>query len=397
MDCELILQIFTGGFSGDTVSYEAVEKKLLSVLPDLPVRKVIMGWAPDVIRSHRSVYEKTAAFLAKRNIEFFLWFPVFSETGVARDQSPLVDLYGRRLENSRDQAGEDFAFCCPNDPRNIENIFDIFEREFSSIPFTGIFLDKIRYPSFAQGHGQRGVFSCFCPRCQAKYERENFDPRQLQKALSRPASSPLGITAYRGSGVYTFEDPAVSDFFSLKAAFIFQGMQQICQYFREKGFKIGFDVFAPFLSPFVGQDLASLSRLCDFMKPMMYRITQAPAGLPFELEALLAETDGEYAIKKQIFYELLGLDPHKNMFDLAFAVKETSGFISSSACPVYPGVEINRKKNMAEVYPDYIEETLRAYTAAGINNFVLSWDLLSAPEENLDRICELVGNRGTIG
>lgn len=400
VDSEIILQIFSGGFSGGAVSYEVVEKKLLSALPGLNVKKVIMGWAPE-----KALYEKTAELLAKRNIEFYLWFPVFSETGTIRPLQPLVDLWDRQLAGPKGgvaindgvindgaldggaiNGGEDFSFCCPNSPRNIEKILDIFESEFASIPFTGIFLDKIRYPSFAQEDGMSGVFSCFCPHCQGKYFKAKFNFENLKEALSRRVSAPLGITNYRGNGYYVFEDPVIAEFFSLKAAFIYRYLAQLCDYFRERGLKIGFDVFAPFLSPFVAQDLPKLSELCDFMKPMMYRLTNAPAGLPFETDALLWETGCVTPHERQRFYDLLGLNSREEHFDLAFAVKELTNLNTSSACPIYAGMEINRKKDIAEVYPDYIEETARAYAGTGIRGLTLSWDLLEAPEENIEAV-----------
>ncbi|MCL2130480.1 MAG: hypothetical protein FWH35_09020, partial [Treponema sp.] len=71
-------------------------------------------------------------------------------------------------------------------------------------------------------------------------------------------------------------------------------------------------------------------------------------------------------------------------------VKDLKALVSSSACPVYAGVEINRIENIAEVYPPYIEETMTAYAGTGIRGFVLSWDLLSAPEENIRQAGEEV-------
>ena len=381
MNSEIILQIFSGGFRGNGVSFEEVEKKLVSVLPEMQVSKVIMGWSPNKL-----LYEKTAEFLAKRNIEFFLWFPVFSETGALKDQSPLVDIQGIELKSSNKTSHEDFSFCCPNNPQNIENIFAIFEEHFSPVPFTGIFLDKIRYPSLAQ----KGVFSCFCPHCLEEYEKENFDVKLLKNVISNFSSLPLGITGFSNSGKYEFKDDIISRFFSLKADFIHRCMRQICRYFSEKGLLIGMDVFAPFLSPFTGQDLQKLSGLCNFMKPMMYRLTNAPAGLPFETEVLLQETGCTNQEEKQIFYDILGLDSQQQVFDLEFAVKDLKALVSSSACPVYAGVEINRIENIAEVYPPYIEETMTAYAGTGTRGFVLSWDLLSAPEENIMQAGETV-------
>ena len=390
------MQIFSGGFLGEAVPFKAVEEKLSMVLPRLPVSKVIMGWAGGGSRETRSLYEKTAVFLEKSNIEFYLWFPVFSETGVLKSLDPLVDLHGRPLESQSGSGKEEnFSFCCPGSRHNIEKILEIFEEEFSSMPFSGIFLDKIRYPSFAQG--QRGVFSCFCPHCAAEYA----DPGQVRDALSGTFSQPLGINGYLGCGTYEFEDPLIMEFFSLKAGFISRSMQRICRYFREKRLKIGFDVFAPFLAPFVGQDLRALSELCDFMKPMMYCITRAPAGLPFETEALLCETGCSNPEKRQRFHEILGLDPRKLPFSLHsqqgehapevnFAARELANLVNSSSSPIYAGMEINRKKNLAEVYPDYIEDAITAYSGAGVRGIVLSWNLLDAPQENLVRVGEVI-------
>ena len=385
---DVTVQIFSGGFPGELIPFEAVRQKLNAVLPRLPVSKVIMGWSPD-----KSLYEKTASFLAERDIGFFLWFPVFSETGALKKLAALTDYQGQEIISNGEHVDEDFAFCCPNNGHNIEKILDIFNQNFASIPFTGVFLDKIRYPSFANGEGVgqglRSVFSCFCPECLKFYEKENFDIDRFKTALAKPVSLPLGINAYHGSGTYTFDDPIIDDFFKHKAGILFKSLSYICQFFRGKGLGIGFDVFAPFVSPFVGQSLKDLSSLCDFIKPMMYRAANAPAGMPFEAEVMLRET-GTEPLHRQNFYKLLGVHPDKKPFDLTFSVKEIKDLCASSACPVYAGMEINRKKDIAEIYPDYIEETIKAYSDTGIQGYALSWNLLDAPEENIAKAAELI-------
>jgi len=387
-DHEVILQIFSGGFSDKAVSYEEVERKLNSVLSRLPVRKVIMGWALD-----KTLYEKTAEFLAKHNIDFYLWFPVFSETGALKDLSALTDFLGQRIEMRPE---EDFSFCCPGDSQNIEKILDIFDKEFSSVRFSGVFLDRIRYPSFGNAHGFNSVFSCFCPHCLEIYERKNFDINQLRNALSHPACRPSVIKEYCGNGKYVFENTILEAFFSLKAGIILDSLRRICRHFRERGYGIGFDVFAPFLSPFVGQDLGQLSGLCDFIKPMMYRVTRAPAGLPFEAEVLLKGTGHVSDLESYNFFKLRNTsamsfaDLKKIPFNLNFTAKELQDLASSSACPVYAGVEINKIKDIAEVYPPYLEETIKAYGQTGIKGFALSWNLLDAPEENIAKVVEII-------
>jgi hypothetical protein len=377
MNREVTVQFFTGGFLEEIVSYEAVEKKLLSILPRLPVKKVLMGWSPD-----KALYEKTAEFLEKRNSDLYLWFSVFSEAGDIKNLGALVD-YKNQSVNA--DGNEDFNFCCPNNPENIEIMLDLFTNKFSSIPFKGVFLDKIRYPSSANGQGS--MFTCFCKHCLELYKKEKVDIEQLKEIFSHPFSVPLGITGYLGNGEYTFADSALSDFFKLKAGIIFRSMQKMCKFFRERNYGIGFDVFAPFLSPFVGQNLKELSGLCDFIKPMMYRATYAPAGMPFETEALLRETGSE---NKSSFYQSLNLAPEKKPFDLDFAVRDLQKMTASSACPVYAGVEINRIETIAEVYPDYIEETIKAYAQTGIQGIALSWNMLDAPDENVAKAADML-------
>jgi hypothetical protein len=374
LKCEVIAQICPGGFTGTAAPYEAIEQKLASVLsrqPKLPISKVIMGWPPD-----KTLYAKTAALLARHNIELYLWFPVFSETGALERLSPLVDIQGRRIAY---QSAEDFSFCCPRNPENIAKIMSIFEREFASIPFSGVFLDRIRYPSFGNEYGLRNVLSCFCPECLAFYEQEHFNIEELRDAVS-------GLTTDR-----LYDNAVLSRFFALKAKIINNSLETLCRCFREKGLGIGFDVFAPFLSPFVGQDLRAISGLGDFIKPMMYRVTEAPAGLPFETEALLQQTNSAGAQGGQTLHKRLGLNPEQKPFDLDFAAGELRYLTQLSACPVYAGVEINRVPVLAEAGPGYITETIEAYTQTGIQGVALSWNLLDAPGENIAHAAQVIG------
>ena len=389
MDYEITVQIFSGSFLEETASCKQIEKKLDFVLSRMAISKVIMGWSP-----YPYLYENTASYLAKKNIDFYLWFPVFSENSGLTELGPLIDYKGEHIHSRGEHCNEDFIFCCPNNEQNIEKILEKFEQKYNSIPFTGVFLDRIRYSSFANGqgfgYGFRNVFSCFCPHCLEYYKKGNFNIDQLKEALSCQTSLPLGITGYSGNGAYTFENSIISDFFSLKAGIIYKSLSRICRYFREKGLGIGFDVFAPFLSPFVGQDSVSLSGLCDFIKPMMYRATSAPAGIPFELEALLRETNVNTNNRKN-YYDLMNINPDKKPFDLAFTINELQNLNASSVCPVHAGIEINRKKNLADVHPGYIEETINAYTGTGIRGFALSWNILDAPEENIEKTAEIIG------
>jgi len=382
MEKEVVLQIFSGEFNGEAATFEDIRQKLEPIVSQIPVTKVIMGMSvnPDL-------YSRVCDYLVKNNIEFYFWLPVFAELDALKKGYPLIDYHGKDKGDYSLVEREDFTFYCPNHPQNVSNVLQVFEEHYASVGFTGVFLDKIRYSSFA--NGLNGVLTCFCPFCRSKYESAQFDPDDLEKAIKMlpQKDTPFGVISYN-QGRYIFDDDRWNKFFHLKSQFITEEIQKICSYFTEKHYKIGLDVFAPFVSHFVGQDIPALSTVADFVKPMMYRMTNAPAGLPFELEALLQETTTNEE-QKRAFYKVLGFNPEKYPFDVDFTIKELNDLVQQSKAPVYAGMEINRVEKIAEVYPDYIEETIKAYAQSGVKGFVMSWNLLNAPQENIDRVIKL--------
>ena len=382
MEKEVVLQIFSGGFTNRVTKFDDILQKIDYIASKIRVSKVIMGMSTDT-----ELYSKVRDYLVRNDIEFYLWLPVFAELDELKECYPLIDYHGKDKGDYQLAEREDFTFYCPNHPRNVFNVLQVFDEHYASIGFTGIFLDKIRYSSFA--NGLNGVLTCFCPFCQIKYKSAQFDPHDLEQAIKMlpQKDAPFGAVAYK-QGRYTFDDDRWNEFFRLKSEYITYVIKTICSHFIEKHYKIGLDVFAPFASHFVGQDIPELSTVADFVKPMMYRMTNAPAGLPFELEAILQETTAN-EIQKQNFYKILGFNPEKYPFDIDFTVKELDDLVRQSKSPVYPGLEINRAQKIAEVYPDYIEETIKAYSQSDIKGFVMSWNLLNAPQENIERMMKL--------
>ena len=382
MDKEVVLQILSGGFTGRAATFEEIREKLEPIVSQIRVTKVLMGMSVEP-----ELYSRVREYLAKNDIEFYLWLPVFAELDELKQGYPLIDFHGKDKGDYELSDREDFTFYCPNHPQNVLNVLQVFEEHYASVGFTGVFLDKIRYASFA--NGLNNVLTCYCPFCQIKYKSARFDPPDMEQAIEMlpQKNTPFGAIAYH-AGRYTFDDDRWNQFFRLKSEYITDVIHRICYYFTEKGYKIGLDVFAPFASHFVGQDVPALSTVADFVKPMMYRMTNAPAGLPFELEAILQETTTNEA-QKQGFYKVLGFDPKKHPFDIDFTVRELHELAQLSKAPVYPGVEINRSRRIAEVNPDYIEETIKAYAQTDMKGFVMSWNLLNAPQENVDRMVKL--------
>ena len=381
MDKEVILQIFSGGFAETPATFENIMQKLEPIVSQIKVSKVFMGMSVDT-----DLYARIRDYLYKNDIEFYFWLPVFAELDALKAGKPLIDYQGKDKTDYELTEREDFTFYCPNHPENLLNVLQVFEAHYASIGFTGVFLDKIRYASFA--NGLNNVLTCFCPFCQIKYRAAQFIPQDLKEAIQilTQKNTPFGAIAY-DLGRYTFDDDRWNTFFRLKNELITDTLRGICQYFSEKHYKISLDVFAPFASHFIGQDIPALSAFVDSIKPMMYRMTNAPAGLPFELEAIVQETTLNDA-QREAFYTILGFDAKKQPFDLDFAVRELDDLVKQSKAPVYPGVEINRAQ-IAPVTPSYIEETIKAYAQTGVKGFVMSWNLLNAPQENINQIIRL--------
>jgi len=381
MEKEVILQIFSGGFAETPATFESIMQKLEPIVSRIKVAKVFMGMSVDT-----DLYAKIRDYLYKNDIEFYFWLPVFAELDALKEGHPLIDFSGKDKSDYQLTEREDFTFYCPNHPQNILNVLQVFEEHYASIGFTGVFLDKIRYASFA--NGLNNVLTCFCPFCQIKYRSAQFVPQDLEQAINtlQKKKVPFGAIAYN-QGRYTFDDDRWNKFFHLKNEFITDALRNICHYFSGKHYKISLDVFAPFASHFVGQDIPELSTFVDSVKPMMYRVTNAPAGLPFELEAIVQETTINETQRKA-FYNLLEFDAGKQPFDLDFAVKELDDLVKQSKAPVYPGVEFNRGQ-IAPVTPAYIGETIKAYAQTGVKGFVMSWNLLNAPQENIDQVIKI--------
>lgn len=381
MKKEIIIQIFTGGYGENQATYETIERKLKPILDAGKVKRVIMGWS-----LQPELYRKTRELLKAYGAECFLWIPVFSETGLLKPVKRLIDFEGREVTSYGLKDGENFEFYCPLDRQNIKSFLELYEENFGDLLFDGVFLDKIRYGAFS--NGLSGVFNCFCPACEKSYGMNGISMDEVRAEMEKVRDGvdgynrmPIRITGYK-DGAYEFQNGLWNRFFRKKQNDIVNALTEITEYFHQKGLLVGMDTFSPFTAYFAGQDVVRLGKLADFIKPMMYRITSAPAGLTFEADCLIKESTKEYSTG---FYEKIGCRKMPDArFDLQFAKQELK-FLTAQGIPVYAGVEFN-KNEAASADPGYIRENFEGLEGTGIEGFVLSWDLLTAPVENIDEV-----------
>lgn len=358
-----IVQVSLGGWHAPDYSAEQIIGRLDTVSRIIPVKKVIIGWSLD-----KEIYWQVGEYLHGKDIQMLLWLPVFAETEEMCENTPAVDLWGNIPANYDLAAGEGFRFNCPSDPQNAANVVDIYDRNFADCGFDGIFLDRIRTQSFVSGVG--GVLNCGCPLCREKFAALGVDLEAVKAEWDVCKDDFLSVTGYTPEGGFTFANPMATAFFKAKGYIVSGAVAGITDAFHSRGLEVGMDLYAPFMAPFVGQDYAVLAAHADFIKPMLYRQTFAPAGMGFEYDLLKKAVPGATGY------------PDFQM-DLDFLHTQLEA-MEPYPCAKFPGIEINYRAGVVPTSEEYVKESLKAVTGHGFDGAVLSWNIMEAPDAHID-------------
>ncbi|MBQ7467301.1 MAG: hypothetical protein IJS75_00365 [Bacteroidales bacterium] len=358
-----IVQVSLGGWHAPAYTAEQIIGRLDTVSAIIPVQKVIIGWSLD-----KEIYKEVGEYLHSKDIKMLLWLPVFAETEEMCKSSLAVDLWGNVPANYDLTAGEGFSFNCPSDLGNAANVIAIYDNNFSDCGFDGVFMDRIRNQSFVSGVG--GVLNCGCPLCVEKFKAEGVDLELVKADAAEKGDKFFSVTGYTPEDGFTLSDSVAMAFFKAKGHIVSGAVAAIADSLRSRGLEIGMDLYAPFMAGFVGQDYKILSEHADFIKPMLYRQTFAPAGMGFEYDLL----------KKAV----PGADGYPEFaMDLAFLNSQLEA-MEPYACGKYPGIEINYREGVALTSPEYVRESLDAVLSHGFEGAVLSWNIMEAPLAHLD-------------
>lgn len=358
-----IVQVSLGSWHHADYTADQIIGRIDTVSSMIPVSKVIIGWSLD-----KEIYRKVGEYLHSKDIRMLLWFPVFAETEEMCENSPALDLWGNIPSNYDLAAGEGFRFNCPSDLQNIANIVAVYDNNFSDCGFDGVFLDRIRTQSFVSGNG--GVLNCCCDLCTAKFKEEGVDLEIVREAWEDAGDDFLSVTGYTPEGGFVFEDKLAQDFFDAKGHIVSGAVAAVADSLRNRGLEIGMDLYAPFMAPFVGQDYEILTAHADFIKPMLYRQTFAPAGMGFEYDLLKKAAPGaegypEFEMDLDFLHsQLVAMEPY--------------------SCAKFPGIEINYREEVVPTSPAYVTESLDAVASHGFDGTVLSWNIMEAPLAHLD-------------
>ena len=358
-----IVQVSLGGWESPDYTAEQIIGRIDTVSQMIPVQKVIIGWSQD-----KEIYRKVGEYLHAKNIRMLLWLPVFAETEEVCENSPAVDLWGQAPAGYDLAAGEGFRFNCPSDPQNIANVVGIYDQRFSDCGFDGVFLDRIRTQSFVGGLG--GVMGCGCPTCVERFAAEGVDIKAVKSAYETLGDAFFSVDGYTPADGFSFENPVAAAYFKAKGHVVSSSVAAIADSLRSRGLEVGMDLYAPFMAPFVGQDYTVLASHADFIKPMLYRQTFAPAGMGYE-----------YDLLRKTLPAAQGYPDLKMDTDFLHSQLEV---MEPYACGKYPGIEINYREGIVPTSPEYVSESLKAVLSHGFDGAVLSWNIMEAPLSHLE-------------
>lgn len=360
---EYIAQVSLGGWHSPDYTAEQIIGRIDTVSSMIPVTKVIIGWSLD-----KNIYKEVGTYLYSKNIKMLLWLPVFAETEEMCENSAALDIWGNVPSNYDLAAGEGFRFNCPSDPQNIANVVAIYDNNFSDCGFDGVFIDRIRTQSFVSGI--QGVLNCGCPLCAAKFKEEGVDLETVKAEWEAEGDKFLSVNGYTAAEGFTFVNPVAASYFKAKGHIVSNAVAEVADALRSRGLEIGMDLYAPFMAPFVGQDYEILAAHADFIKPMLYRETFAPAGMGFEYDMLKNAAPGATGYPE---FEM----------DLDFLHLQLEA-MEPYDCGKFPGIEINYREDIVPTSPEYVTESLEAVKSHGFDGTVLSWNIMEAPLAHLD-------------
>ena len=226
----------------------------------------------------------------------YLWFSALSDIQDMNESDLVVNWRGAR---SRGWGGwaekggdveETFRFACPNNPAVREKTTLRLRELLQRYDFKGVFLDKIRFPSPANGADE--MLSCFCDHCRGAAKAEGLDLNAVVKIFTDRALDANALPLHRSCSGHWLDSiadahPLIARFLAFRTKSVARLVAQLADECRRLGRSVSLDLFSPSLAPLVGQDYQRLKECCDWAKPMTYRLARGPAGLRLEIPALI--------------------------------------------------------------------------------------------------------------
>ena len=122
-----------------------------------------------------------------------LWYSALSDIEGMDESDLVVNWRGERSRGwggwaERGEVEETFRFACPNNPNIRKKTTQRLRELLTQYEFAGVFLDKIWFPSSANGLDE--MLSCFCGHCRDAAKAADLDLDSISRG-GRPAAAIL--------------------------------------------------------------------------------------------------------------------------------------------------------------------------------------------------------------
>ncbi len=402
------LQIDTTKLDPNNLNREIELKEKVSLAKEIINPSALLIWAHSDPKSIEIICE----YCSGTGIEKYLWYPVLADIPnfTIPDGSKVANFNGRRGFGDIgrwDKLGtyasgrEKFEFVCPNNKEALTQIFDIYKGQLNNQGFDGVFLDRIRFPSAAMGFEM--LFSCFCENCREQFRKEfDSDLNRLQAVVKELFKKQNTFNCDFLKNAQTLQELVFPDtaknFIRFKNQSIFKVVDEFSKYAKKKGKKVGLDLFSYSLAGTVSQDYELLGQTCDWIKPMIYCHSRGPAGFPLELHSLLyslLKLNPELRPEELInsFSRILDISLPAGLEDImvrgipenmiSVEMENISALNIPSTVGIYPGFEAMKMDDICIITEEILEAYLHNTIDQKAKGFILTWNLLEMPPENL--------------
>jgi hypothetical protein len=374
---------------------KAVREWLRSAFARLPISLVLLGW-----HLPTTLFEACAEETARAGAKLYRWHPLLTNDGSFAPPSEwqTIGLNGEAVMGFRNLP--EFTFMCPNRLEVREAVLSHLEEVIRS-PLQGVFLDRIRFPASALNPS--AALACFCEACCQAAAGDGLDLRLAQKRLQTMLSDTEGRRSFV-RGLLASQNDSLHE--NLEAVLAFRGrsisrlLRDVSTLARGRGVEVGLDCFSPCLTRMVGQDLRVLDGMGDWIKIMTYGHVLGPAGLPYELLGLASWLGSQAGMGAGEALRFLAEATSIPLPDSSQALrreglssqalqKEAERARSLGVQKLLAGIELVEIEGVAELNDEQIRRDLHAFKQAGVDGYVLSWDLWHIPLDRVELVREV--------
>lgn len=406
--CVMGIQIFIPPTRPDSLKKSELTRIIDYIEHKFHIDIIIIGWGDNSL-----LYEECLRKASIYNTQVYFWYPVLSEIPNLQSSFQVVGYNKRKVISEwLMSTGEDFLFACPNSlkfesvlKKNFENL----SKKLRDSGYNGVFLDRIRY--YSPASGLLSTLCCFCQRCLRKAGEMgiNLNKARLElgrfiKEIKKIKSSQVREQSQTLNRLFSSfkENEIIKDYLEFKFNSIKEVIKLAREIFSKDGLKIGLDCFTPSLAPITGQNYSYLFTYADWIKPMIYTRTFAPAGIPYDIKSIV---EGLIKINKDLKEEsVLNFLQSRFHYELPSSVNEIfqkegvgeeiipkevllAKFQTEANFPIYGGVETASVHGICKPDPSKLKQSIW-YLQKHADGVVLSWDMFSTPKKNIDLVAE---------